>query len=142
MKLNQLIEKNLVNKIEENSYQCLICNKSFTKLGVGNHYFYEHDEDGKLAKDKLREIAKKQNNDPEMRKKISENTKKAFENPEVKEALLKGNRTEKHKNAVQNFIKMFKEAGYNVKLYQANAADYGVPQDRKRIFYIEKLYNI
>lgn len=100
MKLNQLIEKNLVNKIEENSYQCLICNKSFTKLGVGNHYFYEHDEDGKLAKDKLREIAKKQNNDPEMRKKISENTKKAFENPEVKEALLKGNRTEKHKNAV------------------------------------------
>lgn len=49
---------------------------------------------------------------------------------------VSGMLAEKHKNAVQNFIKMFKEAGYNVKLYQANAADYGVPQDRKRIFYI------
>lgn len=43
---------------------------------------------------------------------------------------------EKHKEAVQNFIRMFKDTGYNVNLYLVNAADYGVPQDRKRVFYI------
>lgn len=49
---------------------------------------------------------------------------------------VSGMLAEKHKGAVENFIKMFKEAGYNVKLYSANASDYGVPQDRNRIFYI------
>lgn len=49
---------------------------------------------------------------------------------------VSGMLSQKHKEAVQNFIKMFKEAGYNVGLYSANAADYGVPQDRNRVFYI------
>ena len=49
---------------------------------------------------------------------------------------VSGMLAEKHKTAVQNFIKMFKETGYNVNLYLVNAADYGVPQDRKRVFYI------
>ncbi len=49
---------------------------------------------------------------------------------------VSGMLAEKHKEAVQNFIKMFKETGYNVNLYLVNAADYGVPQDRKRVFYI------
>lgn len=49
---------------------------------------------------------------------------------------VSGMLAEKHKDAVQNFIKMFKEAGYDVNLYLVNAADYGVPQDRKRVFYI------
>ncbi len=49
---------------------------------------------------------------------------------------VSGMLAEKHREAVKNFISMFKEAGYNVKLYSANAADYGVPQDRNRIFYI------
>jgi DNA (cytosine-5-)-methyltransferase len=49
---------------------------------------------------------------------------------------VSGMLAEKHKGAVQNFIKMFKEAGYDVNLYLVNAADYGVPQDRKRVFYI------
>lgn len=31
---------------------------------------------------------------------------------------------------------MFKDTGYNVNLYLVNASDYGVPQDRKRVFYI------
>lgn len=100
MKIDQLFEQNLIKKIEENSYKCLVCNKSFKKLGIYNHYYYEHDKDGKLAKEKLREIAKKQNNDPEMKKKISENTKKAFENPKVKENLIRGLKLEKHKNAI------------------------------------------
>jgi len=100
MKTDQLIEQNLTKKIEENLYICLICNKSFTKLGVGVHHFYEHDANGKLAKEKLREIAKKQNNTPEMKKKISENTKKVLEKQEIKNKMIKAANSEKHKNAV------------------------------------------
>lgn len=42
----------------------------------------------------------------------------------------------KHSEAVKSIMKMFKDAGYNVNLYQANAKDYGVAQERKRVFYI------
>ena len=42
----------------------------------------------------------------------------------------------RHSEAVQNIIKLFKESGYDVSLTLVNAADYGVPQDRKRVFYI------
>lgn len=42
----------------------------------------------------------------------------------------------RHSEAVNNILKMFKECGYNVTLYLVNASDYGVPQDRKRVFYI------
>lgn len=41
-----------------------------------------------------------------------------------------------HKEAVQNIIKLFEDAGYNVSVNLVNAANYGVPQDRKRVFYI------
>jgi DNA (cytosine-5)-methyltransferase 1 len=41
-----------------------------------------------------------------------------------------------HKSAVENIINMFKEAGYKVSIKLLNAVDYGVPQDRKRVFYI------
>ena len=41
-----------------------------------------------------------------------------------------------HYNAVQNIVKHFKEAGYSVFLQMLNAADYNVPQDRKRVFYV------
>ncbi|MEG1008748.1 MAG: DNA cytosine methyltransferase [Clostridia bacterium] len=49
---------------------------------------------------------------------------------------VSGMLSEVHKEAVQNIIKMFKESGYNMKLYLVNAFDYKVPQDRKRVFYI------
>ncbi len=42
----------------------------------------------------------------------------------------------RHSEAVQNIIKCFEECGYNVSINLVNAADYGVPQDRKRVFYI------
>jgi len=42
----------------------------------------------------------------------------------------------RHNEAVQNIVKMFKEAGYTVYIELLNAADYGVPQDRKRVFYV------
>ncbi len=41
-----------------------------------------------------------------------------------------------HKEAVQNILYHFESAGYNVTVNLVNAADYDVPQDRKRVFYI------
>lgn len=42
----------------------------------------------------------------------------------------------RHSKAVKNIINMFEETGYDVSMTLVNAADYGVPQDRKRVFYI------
>lgn len=42
----------------------------------------------------------------------------------------------RHSEAVQNILKMFEEAGYNVSLTLVNAKDYGVAEERKRVFYI------
>ena len=42
----------------------------------------------------------------------------------------------RHSDAVKNIMGLFAEAGYNVTLTLVNAKDYGVPQERKRIFYI------
>lgn len=42
----------------------------------------------------------------------------------------------RHSDAVKNIISCFEECGYNVSINLINAADYGVPQDRKRVFYI------
>lgn len=42
----------------------------------------------------------------------------------------------RHSEAVQNILWMFKEAGYDVSLTLVNAKDYGVAQERKRVFYI------
>ncbi len=41
-----------------------------------------------------------------------------------------------HKEAVKNILSHFEEAGYNVTVNLVNAANYDVPQDRKRVFYI------
>lgn len=42
----------------------------------------------------------------------------------------------RHSEAVKNIISMFEECGYNVSLNLVNAKDYGVAQERKRVFYI------
>lgn len=42
----------------------------------------------------------------------------------------------KHKEAVENFISLFKECGYDVSLTLVNAKNYGVAEERKRVFYI------
>ncbi len=42
----------------------------------------------------------------------------------------------RHSVAVQNIIKLFKDCGYEVSLTLVNAKDYGVAQERKRVFYI------
>lgn len=41
-----------------------------------------------------------------------------------------------HVPAVHSIMAAFDDAGYNVSIKFLNAADYGVPQDRKRVFYI------
>ena len=41
-----------------------------------------------------------------------------------------------HKDAVKNIIAEFDIAGYNISISLVNAVDFGVPQDRKRVFYI------
>jgi DNA (cytosine-5)-methyltransferase 1 len=42
----------------------------------------------------------------------------------------------RHQEAVKNIIGLFEDAGYNVYIELVNAADFGVPQDRKRVFYV------
>lgn len=42
----------------------------------------------------------------------------------------------RHSEAVENIISMFKECGYDVSITLVNAKDYGVAQERKRVFYI------
>lgn len=42
----------------------------------------------------------------------------------------------RHSDAVKNIIKMFEKAGYDVSLTLVNAKDYGVAEERKRVFYI------
>lgn len=42
----------------------------------------------------------------------------------------------RHAQAVENFMRLFDEAGYDVNLKLLNANDYGVAEDRDRIFYI------
>lgn len=49
---------------------------------------------------------------------------------------VSGMLSNRHSEAVQNIVGLFDECGYNVSINLANAADYGVPQDRKRVFYI------
>ena len=42
----------------------------------------------------------------------------------------------RHSKAVSGFMRLFDEAGYDVNLRMLNANDFGVPEDRDRIFYI------
>lgn len=42
----------------------------------------------------------------------------------------------RHNKAVQNIINLFEESGYDVTLTLVNAKDYGVAEERKRVFYI------
>lgn len=42
----------------------------------------------------------------------------------------------RHSEAVQNILRLFEEAGYDVSFTMVNAKDYGVAEERKRVFYI------
>lgn len=42
----------------------------------------------------------------------------------------------RHNKAVKNIFKLFEDAGYQVSMTLVNAKDYGVAEERKRVFYI------
>lgn len=41
-----------------------------------------------------------------------------------------------HRKALENIKQMFTDVGYNLSFELLNASDYGVPQDRKRVFFV------
>jgi DNA (cytosine-5)-methyltransferase 1 len=49
---------------------------------------------------------------------------------------VSGMLAKRHSEAVQNIVKHFEDAGYDVYIKLLNASDFGVPQDRKRVFYV------
>lgn len=49
---------------------------------------------------------------------------------------VKGMMADRHADAVKNIIKLFEDCGYDVTVTLVNAKDYGVAQERKRVFYI------
>jgi DNA (cytosine-5)-methyltransferase 1 len=49
---------------------------------------------------------------------------------------VKGMMANRHSQAVKDIVEAFENCGYNVTIDLVNAADYGVAQDRKRVFYI------
>ena len=49
---------------------------------------------------------------------------------------VSGMLSNRHSEAVKNIIKMFQDCGYDVNINLVNAKDYGVAQERKRVFYI------
>lgn len=49
---------------------------------------------------------------------------------------VSGMLAKRHSEAVQNFLKLFDKAGYDVNLKMLNANDFDVPEDRDRVFYI------
>jgi DNA (cytosine-5)-methyltransferase 1 len=49
---------------------------------------------------------------------------------------VSGMLAQRHTQALENIKKMFVESGYNLSFALLNAYDYGVPQDRKRVFFI------
>ncbi len=49
---------------------------------------------------------------------------------------VKGMMANRHSKAVEGIVREFENAGYRVFIKLLNAADYGVAQDRKRVFYV------
>ncbi len=49
---------------------------------------------------------------------------------------VKGMMAQRHNSAVQGIVQQFENAGYNLHIVLLNASNYGVAQDRKRVFYI------
>ncbi|MGV6988882.1 DNA cytosine methyltransferase [Testudinibacter sp. P80/BLE/0925] len=47
-----------------------------------------------------------------------------------------GMMSKRHEEAVETIKKMFIDCGYNLTVNLVNVSDYGIPQDRKRVFYI------
>ena len=89
---------------------CQSWSEAGTKRGIG-------DKRGQLFYDFIRILAEKQ--------------PKFFLAENVSGMLLAT-----HGNALENLKNMFRECGYNLSFKLLNVSDYGVPQDRKRVFFV------
>lgn len=49
---------------------------------------------------------------------------------------VSGMLAKRHEEAVNNIVQLFENSGYNLTMKLINVTDYGIPQDRKRIFFI------
>lgn len=49
---------------------------------------------------------------------------------------VSGMLSNRHSDAVKNIVSMFEDCGYDISITLVNAKDYGVAQERKRVFYI------
>lgn len=49
---------------------------------------------------------------------------------------VSGMLSNRHKTAVENIVSMFEKCGYNISINMVNAKNYGVAEERKRVFYI------
>lgn len=49
---------------------------------------------------------------------------------------VSGMMAKRHNKAVKDIVNLFEESGYDVYIFMVNSNDFGVPQDRKRVFYI------
>lgn len=49
---------------------------------------------------------------------------------------VSGMLSKRHQEAVENFISLFEDAGYEMHIKLLNANDFNVPQDRLRVFYV------
>lgn len=49
---------------------------------------------------------------------------------------VSGMLSRRHEEAVKNIKQMFRDSGYTLSVELLNAADYGVPEDRKRVIYV------
>ena len=119
MYYKELVNKCLIEQIN-NKFICLKCNKICTKLGISNHYFYNHTEEGKKKKEQLRVIALINNNKPEMKKKISEKTKEKLNTSEIRNNLIKSIRSKEYKEKHRKTqIKLWKDPEYKKKQSKA-----------------------
>lgn len=49
---------------------------------------------------------------------------------------VRGMMAQRHNAAVEGIVSQFEDSGYEVNIFLLNASDYGVAQDRKRVFYV------
>jgi len=113
MKVNELVDQKLIVEVNE-KYRCLKCNNIYTKIGIANHYYYAHTDEGRLKKETLRQKAIANNNTPEMKKKISKGTLKAFKSEKVKNNHLNAINSEAHKDKMSKIrTELWKDPEYH-----------------------------
>ncbi len=141
MNVINLVQLKYIKKISNNKYECLKCNKIFTKSGVGVHYFYNHEKEGIKKKEHLRKISIENNNKPEIKKKISRNTLKAFQNGAI-ENLKKSKNTKEYKQKCSSrSIKMWQNKEIRKKIIKGIRISHSTKEFRIKMSELSKKLN-